>query len=141
MIERYSTKKVNIGGVYVGGDAPVAIQSMNNTDTRDVQSTLAQINELKNAGCDITRVAILNMEAAEALKEITKASPLPVVADIHFDYRLALESIKNGASKIRINPGNIGGIDRVKAVIPIRFPRVRSRRSASLKTAALTISW
>lgn len=128
MIARFTTKKVNIGGVYVGGDAPVAVQSMNNTDTRDVKSTLDQIAELKSAGCDITRVAILNMEAAQALGEITKKSPLPVVADIHFDYRLALEAMKNGASKIRINPGNIGGLDRVKAVadmakernIPIR---------------------
>ncbi len=123
MLTRYPTRKVNIGGVYVGGDAPVAIQSMNNTDTRDVESTLRQIEELKNAGCDITRVAILNMEAAEALSEITKRSPLPVVADIHFDYRLALESIKNGASKIRINPGNIGGLDRVKAVADLAKER------------------
>ena len=123
MINRFTTRKVNIGGVYVGGDAPVAIQSMNNTDTRDVESTLRQIEELKNAGCDITRVAILNMEAAEALSEITKRSPLPVVADIHFDYRLALESIKNGASKIRINPGNIGGLDRVKAVADLAKER------------------
>ena len=128
MIERFETKKVNIGGVIIGGDAPVAIQSMNNTDTRDVEGTLRQIFELKEAGCDITRVAILNMEAAQALSEITKKSPLPVVADIHFDYRLALEAMKNGAAKIRINPGNIGGMDRVKAVadmakernIPIR---------------------
>ena len=123
MLTRYPTRKVNIGGVYVGGYAPVAIQSMNNTDTRDVESTLRQIEELKNAGCDITRVAILNMEAAEALSEITKRSPLPVVADIHFDYRLALESIKNGASKIRINPGNIGGLDRVKAVADLAKER------------------
>ena len=128
MIERFETKTVNIGGVIIGGDAPVAIQSMNNTDTRDVEGTLRQISELKDAGCDITRVAILNMEAAQALSEITKRSPIPVVADIHFDYRLALEAMKNGAAKIRINPGNIGGMDRVKAVadmakernIPIR---------------------
>ena len=128
MIERFTTRKVNIGGVFVGGDAPIAVQSMNNTDTRDVEATLAQITELKNAGCDITRVAILNMEAAQALSEITKKSPIPVVADIHFDYRLAIEAMKSGASKIRINPGNIGGMDRVKAVadmakernIPIR---------------------
>ncbi|MBR5938152.1 MAG: flavodoxin-dependent (E)-4-hydroxy-3-methylbut-2-enyl-diphosphate synthase [Clostridiales bacterium] len=127
-MERFETKKVNIGGVIIGGDAPVAIQSMNNTDTRDVEGTLRQISELKDAGCDITRVAILNMEAAQALSEITKRSPIPVVADIHFDYRLALEAMKNGAAKIRINPGNIGGMDRVKAVadmakernIPIR---------------------
>ena len=123
MITRIETKKVLIGGVAVGADAPVAVQSMNNTDTRDVEGTLRQIEELKSCGCDITRVAILNMEAAEALKEITKRSPLPVVADIHFDYRLALESIRNGAAKIRINPGNIGGEDRVKAVADLAKER------------------
>ncbi|MBO4687314.1 MAG: flavodoxin-dependent (E)-4-hydroxy-3-methylbut-2-enyl-diphosphate synthase [Clostridiales bacterium] len=128
MIHRYETRKVYVGDVPVGGDAPVAIQSMNNTDTRDVDSTVRQIEELAACGCDITRVAVLNMEAAEAISEITKRSPIPVVADIHFDYRLALEAMRNGAAKIRINPGNIGGIDRVQAVanmakernIPIR---------------------
>lgn len=123
MISRFPTRKVMIGDVAVGGDAPIAIQSMNNTDTRDVEATLAQINELKACGCDITRVAILNMEAAQALKEITRRSPLPVVADIHFDYRLALESMRNGAAKIRINPGNIGGEDRVKAVVELAKER------------------
>ena len=128
MITRFETKKVYVGDVPVGGDAPVAIQSMNNTDTRDVEATVRQIEELASCGCDITRVAVLNMEAAEAISEIVKRSPLPVVADIHFDYRLALEAMKNGAAKIRINPGNIGGMDRVQAVanmakernIPIR---------------------
>ena len=128
MIERYKTQKVMLGDLGIGGDSPVSIQSMNNTDTRDVEATVKQISELYSCGCDITRVAILNMEAAEALKEITKRSPIPVVADIHFDYRLALASIENGASKIRINPGNIGGDDRVRSVaemakeygIPIR---------------------
>jgi len=128
MIERFKTQTVDLGGVIIGGDAPVSVQSMNNTDTRDVEATLHQISELASCGCDITRVAILNQEAADALKEITKRSPIPVVADIHFDYRLALASIENGAAKIRINPGNIGGDDRVKSVaekakeygIPIR---------------------
>lgn len=128
MIERYKTQKVMLGNIGIGGDSPVSVQSMNNTDTRDVEATLKQISELASCGCDITRVAILNMEAAEALKEITKRSPIPVVADIHFDYRLALASIENGAAKIRINPGNIGGDDRVRSVaekakeygIPIR---------------------
>ncbi|MBP5491757.1 MAG: flavodoxin-dependent (E)-4-hydroxy-3-methylbut-2-enyl-diphosphate synthase [Clostridiales bacterium] len=119
----YPTKEINIGGVRIGNGNPVAIQSMNNTDTRDVKATLSQIQELKDCGCDITRVAILNMEAAEALKEICSKSPLPVVADIHFDYRLALESIKNGAAKIRINPGNIGGEDRVQAVADLAKER------------------
>lgn len=122
------TKKVLIGNVEVGGGSSVKIQSMNNTDTRDAKATLAQIQELADNGCDITRVAIPDMEAAESLKEITSKSPIPVVADIHFDYRLALASADNGASKIRINPGNIGGPENVKLVadkckerhIPIR---------------------
>ena len=122
------TKKVLIGNVEVGGGSSVKIQSMNNTDTRDAKATLAQIKELADCGCDITRVAIPDMEAAEALKEITSNSPIPVVADIHFDYRLALAAADNGATKIRINPGNIGGPENVKLVadkckernIPIR---------------------
>ncbi len=122
------TKKVLIGNVEVGGGSSVKIQSMNNTDTRDANATLAQIQELADNGCDITRVAIPDMEAAESLKEITTKSPIPVVADIHFDYRLALAAADNGASKIRINPGNIGGPENVKLVadkckerhIPIR---------------------
>ena len=120
------TKKVLIGNVEVGGGSSVKIQSMNNTDTRDAKATLAQIKELADCGCDITRVAIPDMEAAGALKEITSNSP--VVADIHFDYRLALAAADNGAAKIRINPGNIGGPENVKLVadkcrernIPIR---------------------
>ncbi|MBR6881031.1 MAG: flavodoxin-dependent (E)-4-hydroxy-3-methylbut-2-enyl-diphosphate synthase [Clostridiales bacterium] len=119
---------VDIGGVKVGGGSSVKVQSMNNTDTRDVKSTLYQIDMMADAGCDITRVAIPDMEAATALKEICKHSKLPVVADIHFDYNLALEAVRNGAAKIRINPGNIGGQDRVREVakacrernIPIR---------------------
>ena len=122
------TKKVLIGNVEVGGGSSVKIQSMNNTDTRDAKATLVQIKELADCGCDITRVAIPDMEAAEALKEITSNSPIPVVADIHFDYRLALAAADNGAAKIRINPGNIGGPENVKLVadkckernIPIR---------------------
>ncbi len=122
------TRKVLIGNVEVGGGSSVKIQSMNNTDTRDAKATLAQIQELADNGCDITRVAIPDMEAAESLKEITSKSPIPVVADIHFDYRLALAAADNGASKIRINPGNIGGPENVKLVadkckerrIPIR---------------------
>ena len=122
------TKKVLIGNVEVGGGSSVKIQSMNNTDTRDAKATLAQIRELADNGCDITRVAIPDMAAAESLKEITANSPIPVVADIHFDYRLALAAAENGAAKIRINPGNIGGPENVKLVadkcrernIPIR---------------------
>lgn len=125
---RKRTKEVNIGGVLIGGDNPVAVQSMNNTDTRDVKKTLEQINALYEAGCDITRVAVPDMEAADALGEICRYSPIPVVADIHFDYRLAIESIKRGAAKIRINPGNISDKEKLKLIaktadeykIPIR---------------------
>lgn len=125
---RRKTKIVNIGGVCIGGDNPIAIQSMNNTNTANVKETLEQINRLAKAGCDITRVAIPDMEAAIALKKITAESPIPVVADIHFDYKLALESIKSNAAKIRINPGNIGSNEKLKMVadaalnagIPIR---------------------
>ena len=116
-MDRKLTRKVKVGKVYVGGDAPVTIQSMTNTDTRDVEATLKQIRELYNAGCEIIRCTVPDMEAAEAIKEIVKQSPIPVVADIHFDYRLALEAIEQGVDGIRINPGNIGSIERVKAVV------------------------
>ncbi|MCR1933950.1 flavodoxin-dependent (E)-4-hydroxy-3-methylbut-2-enyl-diphosphate synthase [Clostridium tepidum] len=128
-MERKLTRKVKVGNIYVGGDAPVSIQSMTNTDTRDVKSTLNQIKRLEEIGCDIIRCAVPDMEASEALKIITRESKIPVVADIHFDYKLALESIKNGVHALRINPGNIGSIERVKMVakaakeraIPIRI--------------------
>ncbi len=122
-------RTVNIGGVLVGGDNPISIQSMTNTDTRDVVKTVEQIKRLTEAGCEIVRSAVPDMEAAEAIKSIKKQIDIPLIADIHFDYRLALECIKNGIDKVRINPGNIGSIDRVKAVadaaktkgIPIRI--------------------
>ena len=113
------TKTVSVGPVLIGGGNPVKVQSMNNTKTGDVEATLNQIFAMKEAGCDITRVAVPDMEAAQALKEITRRSPLPVVADIHFDYRLAIESAKNGAAKIRINPGNIGGPEKLRQVADI----------------------
>lgn len=126
---RKPTRKVKVGSIYVGGDSPISIQSMTNTDTRDVKSTLNQINKLDKIGCDIIRCAVPDMEASEALKIITKESKIPVVADIHFDYKLALESIRNGVDALRINPGNIGSMERVKMVaeaakeksIPIRI--------------------
>lgn len=114
---RNETKKVRIGNVWIGGGSPVAIQSMTNTKTEDVESTVAQILKLEAAGCEIIRCAVPTMEAAEALKEIKKQIHIPLVADIHFDYRLAIAAIENGADKIRINPGNIGDKDRVKAVV------------------------
>ncbi len=111
------TRQIHVGGVTIGGGAPVVIQSMTNTDTRDPQATLAQIDALAKAGCQVVRCAVPDMQAAHALGEICEKSPLPVVADIHFDYKLALESIAAGVHKIRINPGNIGEDSRVKAVV------------------------
>ncbi len=117
MIQRKKTQVVNIGGVLIGGDNPIAIQSMCNTKTSDVKATVAQIKELEKEGCEIIRVAVPDMEAAEAIKDIRNRINIPLVADIHFDYRLALKAIENGVDKLRINPGNIGGEDRVKAVV------------------------
>jgi (E)-4-hydroxy-3-methylbut-2-enyl-diphosphate synthase len=117
------TKQVDCGGVRIGGGAPVSIQSMTNTDTRDADATLRQIDALADAGCRIVRCAIPDSEAAEAFGRIRKASRLPLVADIHFDYRLALAAIKAGADKIRINPGNIGGPEAVKSVAALAKER------------------
>ena len=114
---RKQKRIVNIGGVKIGGDNPVAIQSMCNTDTRDVKATVNQIHELENAGCEIIRVAVPDMVAAKAVADIKKQIHIPLVVDIHFDYRLAIAAIENGADKIRINPGNIGSEDRVRAVV------------------------
>ena len=116
-MKRKETKRIMVGGVPVGGGAPVSIQSMLNTRTTDVEGSLRQIRALAAAGCEIARLAVPDMRAAEAFGEICQASPLPLVADIHFDYRLAIRAAENGAAKIRINPGNIGGEDRVKAVV------------------------
>lgn len=120
---RKQKRTVNIGGVKIGGDNPIAIQSMCNTDTRDVRATVNQIAELENAGCEIIRVAVPDMEAAHAVKEIKKQIHIPLVVDIHFDYRLALECMKNGADKVRINPGNIGDRDRVRQVVEMAKER------------------
>jgi len=108
MINRRKSKQINIGRVKIGGDAPISVQSMCNTDTRDVLKTLNQIGELAAAGCEIVRLAVLNKDAASAIKDIVAKSPVPLVADIHFDYRLALTCIENGIHALRINPGNIG---------------------------------
>ena len=111
------TRQIVVGNVPIGGGAPVVIQSMLNTKTTDVEGSLAQIRKLAAAGCQIARLAVPNKEAAVCFGEICKASPLPLVADIHFDYKLALMAAEGGAAKIRINPGNIGGEDRVQAVV------------------------
>lgn len=126
---RKRTKKIKVGNIYIGGDSPISIQSMNNTDTRDIKSTINQILDFEKAGCEITRCAVPDMQAAEALKEIIKVVNIPVVADIHFDYKLALKSIESGVAALRINPGNIGSIEKVNIVarnakeknIPIRI--------------------
>ena len=114
---RRKAKEVRIGDKIIGGEHPIAIQSMTNTKTEDVDATVNQIKELTDAGCEIIRCAVPTMEAADALGQIKKQITIPLVADIHFDYRLALAAIKNGADKIRINPGNIGSTERIRAVI------------------------
>ena len=111
------TRKIRIGDRYIGGGEPILIQSMTNTRTQDKPATIEQIKRLEDAGCDIVRIAVPDMEAAEAVKDIKSKISIPLVADIHFDYRLAIQSIINGADKIRINPGNIGDNERVKKVI------------------------
>ncbi len=116
-MNREATKKIRIGDITIGGGSPIAIQSMTNTRTEDVEVTAAQILALEKAGCEIIRCAVPTMEAAEALAEIKKKIHIPLVADIHFDHRLAIAAIENGADKIRINPGNIGDAGRVQAVV------------------------
>ena len=128
-MSRKTTKTVQIGDVRIGGGAPVAIQSMTNTKTEDIEATVKQIRALTEAGCEIVRCAVPTMEAAEALREIRRQTDIPLVADIHFDHRLALKAIESGVDKVRINPGNIGSRERVRAVadaakergIPIRI--------------------
>ncbi len=120
---REHTKVIHIGDRVIGGGNPVLIQSMTNTKTEDVQATVAQIQALAAAGCDIIRCAVPTMEAAKALAEIKKQITIPLVADIHFDYRLAIAAMENGADKIRINPGNIGSRDRVQAVVDVAKER------------------
>lgn len=117
MINRRKSKQISIGKVKVGGDAPISVQSMCNTDTRDVKATLNQINELAAAGCEIVRLAVLNKDAAAAIKDIVKKSQVPLVADIHFDYRLAIQCVENGIHALRINPGNIGKKEHTQKVV------------------------
>ena len=113
------TRQIHVGNVAIGGGAPVVIQSMLNTKTTDVEGSLAQIRQLADAGCQIARLAVPNQEAARGFAQICRESPLPLVADIHFDYKLAIAAAEGGASKIRINPGNIGGEERVEAVVAV----------------------
>lgn len=116
-MERRKTRQIQVGNVKIGGGAPIAVQSMTNTKTQDASATLAQITRLAEAGCDIIRCAVPDEEAALALKDICSASPIPVIADIHFDYRLALLAIASGVDGLRLNPGNIGGAEKVRAVV------------------------
>ncbi len=117
MLKRKITRTVNVGGIAIGGGNPIVIQSMCNTDTRDIDATVKQITELANEGCQIVRVAVVDMEAAKAIGEIKKHISIPLVADIHFDYRFAVEAMEQGVDKVRINPGNIGSREKVKAVV------------------------
>ncbi|MGB3367280.1 MAG: flavodoxin-dependent (E)-4-hydroxy-3-methylbut-2-enyl-diphosphate synthase, partial [Acidaminobacteraceae bacterium] len=117
MINRKKTKKIKIGDKYIGGDSPILVQSMTTTFTKDVDATVEQILRLEEAGCDIIRVAVPDVESAKAIKYIKKRIHIPLVADIHFDYKLALLAIEAGVDKLRINPGNIGSEERVKMVV------------------------
>lgn len=117
MIKRRKTRQIKLGSVLIGGDAPISIQSMTNTDTADIKATVTQILRLEKAGCEIVRVAVPHRDAAAALPKIISSIKIPLIADIHFDYRLALEAIKAGVHGLRINPGNIGGEARVKEVV------------------------
>lgn len=119
MIKRRKTKQISIGNVKIGGDAPISVQSMCNTDTRDVKATLNQIHELTSKGCELVRLAVLNAEAGDAIKDIVKKSPVPLIADIHFDYKLAIKCINNGINALRLNPGNIGKRENVEKVVTL----------------------
>ena len=119
MLYREKTKVIKIGNKVIGGGNPIMIQSMTNTRTEDVEATVEQILRLEEAGCEIIRCTVPTMEAAEAIKEIKKQIHIPLVADIHFDYKMAIAAMENGADKIRINPGNIGSKERVQAVVDI----------------------
>ncbi|WMJ76136.1 MULTISPECIES: flavodoxin-dependent (E)-4-hydroxy-3-methylbut-2-enyl-diphosphate synthase [unclassified Sedimentibacter] len=122
-IIRRKSRSIMVGNVQIGGGAKIPVQSMTNTFTKDVKSTVNQILQLEKAGCEIIRVAVADSEDAEAIKEIKKQINIPIVADIHFDYRLALKSIENGIDKLRINPGNIGSTDRVRKIVEMAKPR------------------
>lgn len=119
MINRRKSKQLTIGNVKIGGDAPISVQSMCNTDTRDINSTLNQIKEMADKGCELVRLAVLNQDAADAIRKIVKKSPVPLIADIHFDYKLAVQCINNGIHALRLNPGNIGKRENVEKVVTL----------------------
>jgi (E)-4-hydroxy-3-methylbut-2-enyl-diphosphate synthase len=117
MVPRKKTREISIGPIKIGGDTPISVQSMTKTDTRDIRRTIRQIRRLEEAGCEIVRVAVVDEEAARAIAEIKKRIKIPLIADIHFHYRLALKAMESGADGIRLNPGNIGGRDRLKTIV------------------------
>ncbi len=117
MIQRRKTRQISIGPLKIGGDAPISVQSMTKTDTRDIRKTVEQIRRLERAACEIVRVAVVDEEAARVIAEIKKRIQIPIIADIHFHYRLALKAMESGADGIRLNPGNIGGRDRLKTIV------------------------
>jgi len=119
MINRRKSKEICIGNVKIGNNNPISVQSMCNTDTRDIKATARQIKELSDAGCELIRLAVLNKDAAQAIKELVKISPVPLIADIHFDYRLAIQCINNGISALRLNPGNIGKKEHTQSVVKL----------------------
>lgn len=122
-IKRMKTLSVDVGGVLIGGEAPITVQSMTSTRTEDIEATIAQIHQLEKAGCEIVRIAVPTLQAARAIKQIKKEISIPLVADIHFDFKLALEAMKYGVDKIRINPGNIGSQERIKKILGIARER------------------
>jgi (E)-4-hydroxy-3-methylbut-2-enyl-diphosphate synthase len=117
------TRQIKVGNVLIGGGAPVSVQTMTNADPHDASALLAQINEAAELGCDLVRLTIPDAAAAETFQRVSKQSPLPLVADIHFDYRLAVAALEAGADGLRINPGNIGGVERVRAVVAVARER------------------
>ena len=119
IIKRRESKQIQIGNIKIGGNAPISVQSMCNTDTRDVEKTVSQIKMLEEAGCELIRLAVLNKDAASAIKEIKKRVNIPIIADIHFDYRLAIQCIESGVDALRLNPGNIGREENVKKVVEL----------------------
>jgi (E)-4-hydroxy-3-methylbut-2-enyl-diphosphate synthase len=119
MIKKRKTRVVNIGGVKIGGNSPIVVQSMCNTDTRNIKATVKQIKQLEKAGCEMIRVAVVDMKAAQSIRDIKKKINIPLIADIHFDYRLAVECAKQGADKLRFNPGNINSEKKIKAVVDV----------------------
>ena len=119
MIKRRKTKEITIGNVKIGNNNPISVQSMCNTDTRDIKATSHQIKQLADAGCELIRLAVLNKDAADAIKDLVKISPVPLIADIHFDYRLAIQCINNGISALRLNPGNIGKREHTEKVVKL----------------------